>query len=227
MSYYASCTESDIFIRKDDIPLAMDALRKTFPKLAPPHLPALSFKDFCQRLFGFEVEFDKDGNVDGIFFPYGNWGNNDDFFTAIAPYVRAGSTFCGKGEEDYYWCTYFDGKSCEEYRGEVVYHGLPERVKIQPPPSQYTSDNTGELPRMIREYLAACLGSDGADIPAEIIDDIARLCRRAHPIPYTLYTMDDVKRGVRGYLTELFRIQAQKRQADIAHSLQDILEVRS
>lgn len=215
MSCYVTCMESDIFIHKENIPLAMKALEEKFPKLFPPHLPKLSFAEFSHSLFGFQVDHDTEGNVDGIYFEYGKWGDNDDFFQAIAPYVRAGSTFCGKADDDSMWCTYFDGQDCTDHSGYVVYPTLPQ--------VRHDDDGPGVdrsmFPYLIRGYLGTVFDKDFANsIPGVTVMHMAELAAQTRQPPYRI---PDARYGVTMFMQEILAQKINVEPEDLTKLLEE------
>ena len=61
----------------------------------------------------------------GIEFDGATFHDEDAVFSAIAPYVEAGSYITMSGEDDEWWCWYFDGSTCDSYPGTVVFPGVP------------------------------------------------------------------------------------------------------
>ena len=43
----------------------------------------------------------------------------------IAPYVEKGSYLMMRGEDGCHWCWYFDGSTCVDYPGEVIFPNMP------------------------------------------------------------------------------------------------------
>lgn len=126
MGYYASTEGADFLIEQNNLPLVMDAFNKKYGN-----------KDWaknCKDIFdvfsclGLSVEINKEtGDLNDVFFEYGKYSAFEEaFFDLIAPYVAEGSYVLFSGEDSSHWAFYFDGESCEEYYGEVVYPGMPK-----------------------------------------------------------------------------------------------------
>ena len=56
-----------------------------------------------------------------IFFVGEKLGDDKILFDAIAPFVKAGSFIEMRGEDGYQWKWVFDGETCKEISGRVVY----------------------------------------------------------------------------------------------------------
>jgi len=66
------------------------------------------------RAWRWEAEFDKDGNINAIYFEGEKSGDDLALFNAIAPFVKAGSFIEMSGEDGAIWRFQFDGKICFE-----------------------------------------------------------------------------------------------------------------
>ena len=51
--------------------------------------------------------------------------DEDAWLDFIAPYVEKGSYLMMRGEDGCHWCWYFDGSTCVDYLGEVVFPDMP------------------------------------------------------------------------------------------------------
>ncbi len=74
---------------------------------------------------GWGCEVNTRGDITDINFEGGRFREEGEWMKAIAPFVRSGSYIEMCGEDDSFWCWYFDGKTCTSYQGEVVFPGMP------------------------------------------------------------------------------------------------------
>lgn len=79
--------------------------------------------------YDWEAETDDAGNITGICFVGEKLIDEDAWLSAIAPAVRKGSKLMMVGENGYNWCWYFDGTTCTEYFGEVIYPNVPKSTE--------------------------------------------------------------------------------------------------
>jgi len=63
----------------------------------------------------------KNKNIEELYFTGEKLGDDEVLMHAIAPYVEAGSYIEMVGEDDFHWRWYFDGTSCTEQVGQIVY----------------------------------------------------------------------------------------------------------
>lgn len=69
----------------------------------------------------YELEYDDEGNVDGIQFTGEKIGDDLILFNAIAPFVEAGNYITMMGEDGAKWKWAFDGTTCKEQDSTVVF----------------------------------------------------------------------------------------------------------
>lgn len=61
------------------------------------------------------------GDIDGLYFQGEKSGQDEYLFLAIAPYVKDGSYIAMRGEDGDIWRWYFDGQTCIEQTGKVIW----------------------------------------------------------------------------------------------------------
>lgn len=71
--------------------------------------------------FRYEASYDEEGNIDDVYFNGEKLGDDEFFFSNIAPYVEKGSYLVFQGEEESYWKWVFNGKKMKEKAGRVVF----------------------------------------------------------------------------------------------------------
>ena len=123
MSYYANSIESDFLIREENFPKLIDAVIQQDSALLEASPPIEDvFEDF-----GFSIEINMRGDIDSIWYEDQKFyaDSVESFFDAIAPFVVAGSYIAFEGESSSIWAYYFDGKSWEEYLGEIRFPDMP------------------------------------------------------------------------------------------------------
>lgn len=123
MGYYANSREADFLIRKENFPKIINAVTQegsTWLAETPP------IEDVFEA-FGFSAEFNERGDLYDVWYEHEKFHGDDleEFFSAIAPFVVAGSYITFEGDDSSLWAYYFDGKTWEEYAGEVVFPGMP------------------------------------------------------------------------------------------------------
>ena len=69
---------------------------------------------------GFEAITDSDGNITYLTYD-SKTGDEEYFFDALAPYIRAESTMDWSGEDGVHWRWYFDGRTMHTLEGRIVY----------------------------------------------------------------------------------------------------------
>ena len=95
------------------------------------------------RVLCWEPGTDEEGNVVDLGFTGEMLCDEKTWLGVLAPYV-AGGSYLTMIDEDYYaWCWYFDGETCKEYAGELIFPGCPE----------YESNDHGEA-RIRRDNIA-------------------------------------------------------------------------
>jgi hypothetical protein len=67
------------------------------------------------------VEFSIDDDINDIQFQGEKYGDEDNFFKTIAPWVEAGSYIAMQGEDGDMWRWYFDGKTCVTQKPEITW----------------------------------------------------------------------------------------------------------
>lgn len=128
MGYCCSQRESEFFIpasRKRD---ALEALREYDRRLHRKGFSGRQTKaDTLEDLmyeWGWEAENGSLGNIVYVRFDGDRLSDEDKWFDVLAPFVKRGSYIDMEGEDGYIWRWYFDGLTCTEHRGEVVFPTL-------------------------------------------------------------------------------------------------------
>ena len=75
----------------------------------------------AMRDWRYPVETDDNGNVIDINFSGEKLGDEDQLWSAIAPFVTAGSYIAMMGEDGSHWRWFFDGATATEHVGTVSY----------------------------------------------------------------------------------------------------------
>lgn len=123
MGYYAHSNGGDMLILKRDHDSILRDAGKEWPERK-------KFTDIYElfRQFGLSVDFDSDGNVDDMYYEFEKYYSEDieALFKVISPYVQDGSYIKFMGEDESMWAFYFDGIDFKEYRGEIIYPGMPD-----------------------------------------------------------------------------------------------------
>ncbi len=68
-----------------------------------------------------DPDLDSDGNIIDLNFNGEKYGDDNSLFKTIAPFVEDGSEIEMRGEDGGYWKWMFDGNTCKEVQGKVVY----------------------------------------------------------------------------------------------------------
>lgn len=134
MSYYMDHRGGEFYIDHANAQLALEALKKWGERIWPkdawgedPVARASNLADALVELF-WEADMDKDSNITDITFNGEKIGEEAQWMNEIAPYVKKGSMIEMQGEDGSLWCWYFNGESCCEYQGCVIYPGIPNEM---------------------------------------------------------------------------------------------------
>lgn len=121
MGYYAVSIEGDFLLVSEKQKAAAKAICERFPG----HDESEELVDLLYEL-GFVSSFNKDGDIDELFFEHQKWYYDEvvKLFDAIAPYVERGSYVAFQGEDGCLWAHYFDGSTVEEYDGIIIFPGM-------------------------------------------------------------------------------------------------------
>ena len=98
-------------------------LYDTFGRL--PLGNATTLEEALSELY-WEPETDEEGNVVALCFSGEKSCDEDDWLCVLAPFVARGSYLTMEGEYSNAWRWYFDGETCKEYAGELIFPGCPE-----------------------------------------------------------------------------------------------------
>jgi hypothetical protein len=143
MGYCIDLVKSDFFLAADQKPAAMAAMRQLALHASDGSgmgggarwfswmngTPFSTdwkgpFRATLEEVFDdwrYPVKTDEAGNIVGIYFNGEKLGDELVFFKSIAPYVREGSYLNMSGEDGERWQWFFDGTTCEEKAGTVIY----------------------------------------------------------------------------------------------------------
>ena len=134
MSYYAYYMDSDILIRRENMPFIVDALRTGYGDSLDNAMKFHSsisdldlFINWFSDMYGYIFRTDDSGNITDIETEDSIHITDEiETFNKIAPFVEPGSyiTMCGV-DDDYWWRWYFDGRNCTEYEGVVTFPKMP------------------------------------------------------------------------------------------------------
>lgn len=123
MGYNANQVGQNFFIDKAYVQIVAEVIKNM-----PDHYQSWNpkFKELTDvrsilMAWGYEIEFNNDGDIVTIYFINEKVGDELDMLKVIAPYVRAGSFIEMNGEDGHRWRYWFDGKTCVEQEGKIVY----------------------------------------------------------------------------------------------------------
>lgn len=121
MGYYMSQQNAEFYIKADDVPQALTALQKWGANVNFDEMK--NAKDFSEAMwiYGFQVEFDKNGNCTDILFEYDKLRGQDELLAVIAPYVAEGSFLQMIGEDDAMWRWVFRNGALGEISAKIVW----------------------------------------------------------------------------------------------------------
>lgn len=135
MGYCINQEDISFSIKKENFPGALKALNKAVNEdhtvtdwvsekdVSGINDPQEALKELLEEC-RWQPTFDSDGNISDLDFTGEKYGDDDELFTALAPYVDAGSYIEMRGEDDAHWRWNFDGKTMEENHGKMDYEGL-------------------------------------------------------------------------------------------------------
>lgn len=136
MGYYMTQMDQDFTIFAANKQAAFDLLKQWEQKVIAKYLypndeynrplrNAKTLEDALAEL-DWETENDESGNITELCFTGDKLHDEDEWLDAIAPMVEKRSKLIMCGENGHYWCWYFDGESCVDYPGEIVFPDMPE-----------------------------------------------------------------------------------------------------
>ena len=164
MSYYAYYMDSDIMIRRENMPFIVDALRTGYGDSLDNAMKfhgSISdldlFINWFSDMYGYTFRTDDHGNITNIetedSIPI---TDEIETFNKIAPFVERGSyiTMCGV-DDDYWWRWYFDGRNCIKYEGVVTFPNMPPcRSELAANGGLSSDDDAGDVcPENLRKIL--------------------------------------------------------------------------
>lgn len=184
MGYYMEQVGPQKFIiREADKVPAYEALKKWEQKeieryggygcnVQPPLDNAETLED-ALRALDWEAENNPQGDIDGLCFNGEKLHEDGVWLNYIAPYVVHGSRLTMLGEDGDHWCWYFDGKTCEEYSGEVVFPEMPKDESAEKVHTPDREEGENSFPFMIRETqtLTVWVQADSYDEARGIVEE--------------------------------------------------------
>lgn len=137
MGYYIQQTEDRFFIPKEFHGLALAAIKDFMTKKYSDSdgeyigwfswvntQEVVSAKTLHDALYAWRWEAypsDGESDIESIHFLGEKSGQDEELFRVLAPYVKEGSYIAMRGEEGDLWRWYFDGQTCREQEGRVVW----------------------------------------------------------------------------------------------------------
>lgn len=113
MSYTIHQTNSAFYISEENLTPAFTALKALCEDRNWYNgLRKIRHLEDAVGRFGWNMEFDDDGNISDIKLLRDYAENEQAMFSALAPYVKAGSFIQMSGEENEIWRWVFDGATC-------------------------------------------------------------------------------------------------------------------
>lgn len=136
MGYYMEQFDQDFRIPAPNKQQAFDLLKQWEQKEIDKHPylndeynrplgKAMTLEDALAEL-GWEAETDEDGSIAQLCFTGEKLHDEDEWLDIMGPAVERGSKLMMRGEDGFHWCWYFDGESCVDYPGEIVFPDMPE-----------------------------------------------------------------------------------------------------
>lgn len=124
MGYYIYYEGGDVRISKGNVPHAINALRTLLEEESFLHCKKPDLDDLESMLwhYGFECDFDDEGNVVNIMWAGDKSRNEDECLAAIAPFVDPGSYMYMSGEEHEHWKWTFKDGQLEDVGATMVYN---------------------------------------------------------------------------------------------------------
>ena len=143
MGYYIQQDDTSFFIAAADIPSVTNALKCLMAQVDAKgsgrssrggkqvaHFAWVDTKRVTQYLeagdleaalyeWRWELEFDPDGNIEGIMFRGEKSGDDLELWNSIAPWVREGSFIGMIGEDGYHWRWFFSDGGCKEQAATI------------------------------------------------------------------------------------------------------------
>ena len=128
MSMTLIVTETEFLLKKDHIKLALDVLDRMENPIYPfawfhpsKDLPDERRLEVYFAYVGFNIDYNKDGDLDCLHFVGDKWSWQDKFFQCLSKYVNAGSYINLVVEGDMFSQFYFNGDCMIEKEGKVIY----------------------------------------------------------------------------------------------------------
>jgi len=133
MGYHMNMESGTLTIKREKFPDALAAIKALAGKETVKDSKGKHFswvdEDFATKYdhlhdmmeeWRWELEYDDDGNVDGVQFTGEKIGDDKILFDAIAPFVESG-VIAMRGEDGAKWKWVFDGTACKEVGSEVTF----------------------------------------------------------------------------------------------------------
>lgn len=121
MGYYISQRDCDFVIKAENMPEACETLQKL--RDDKMQWPPYSISEFVKnmRWWGYDTDFNEDGDCIDIFKEQGKFVCDDEMFSSIAPYVEHGSFIEFEGEDGYLWRYVFTHGEMHEVSAKIVW----------------------------------------------------------------------------------------------------------
>lgn len=128
MGYCVDMRDQEFFIDKSNIDKALQAIKEickgkedNFAWVINSDVYDADTLEEAMDYWGWQLEFDQDGNCNNIYCQNEKLGDDYQLFAAIAPCVKKGSFIEMSGEDGEIWRWVFDGKKCKEKLAKVTF----------------------------------------------------------------------------------------------------------
>jgi hypothetical protein len=137
MGYYVKNTESHFFIPKEYHGMALQAIKdfmlKTYTADSGDQVIRSFYRVSTDDVVSSDTLFDalnawrwdayteENGDIIDLSFDGEKLGEDELLFHVISPYVKEGSFIVMHGDDNYTWRWYFNGKTCKEQAGRIIW----------------------------------------------------------------------------------------------------------
>ena len=127
MGYYCNSFASDFHVKSENIPKIIKAYEGSFKDVRRcPDQDDQTYVDKIFTYFGLSVDFDRNRNIDSIWFEYGKlYSDLETFLCLIAPFVEDLSHIDMIGDDSNVWQYVFKDGQMTEYPGRMAFPGSP------------------------------------------------------------------------------------------------------